>query len=776
MLQREQSASVNSLDNTAVLQSPADSLQHVYHSVLDFLRRQYLVIAAAAATMIVLGVVYILTTPPSYTATADLMIDTKKVQLFQQQSMFSDLPMDAAMIESQVEILRSETIALAVIKKLNLVDDPEFIGGGGLIGAVLSGVMGLLAPSGPSSEAASAPQIVGAFQSHLKVERVGLTYIIAISFRSLNADRAAQIANAVAEAYIDDQLESKFQAARRAGNWLQERLHELRQQATTAERAVVDFKNTNNMVDAGGRTINEQQLAELNSQLVLAQSQTGEARARADRVQSILKSSSPEAAVDATVADTLKSDVINKLRSQYLELARRDADWSARYGANHLAVVNVRNQMRELQTSIRNELERIAQSYNSDLQIAKQREESVQKQLDQAVSQSQVTNQAQVKLRELEANAQSYQALYDNFLQRYMESVQQQSFPITEARVISAASKPRHPSNPRILRVLGFATLAGLAIGALGGAWREFADRGFRTRNQVEDILQTDCIALVPLVKVERKSNDSSFGRSGGEKRANNNEIGGKSGLPTPLTIPRSSGVYSMIRDAPLSAFAESIRSIKMAVDLSPTVNGGRIIGFTSSVPNEGKSTIAVSVAQLAAQTGARTLLIDCDLKNPVLTRSLSLKAPGGLLEVLRGQTDPEELIWQDFATGMKFLPAAAKARLSHSSEVLASPQTRKLFDHLRASYDYMFIDFPPLMPIVDVRAATHLVDGYVYVVDWGKTRIDHVEQALSSAKGVYEHLLGVVLNKVDLRSLGRYEGGGYYHHESYFQRYGYTE
>ena len=173
--------------------------------------------------------------------------------------------------------------------------------------------------------------------------------------------------------------------------------------------------------------------------------------------------------------------MINKLRSQFLELARREADWSARYGAGHLAVVNLRNQMRRASdVLIRNELERIAQSYNSDLQIAKQREESVQKQLDQAVSQSQVTNQAQVKLRELEANAQSYQALYDNFLQRYMESVQQQSFPITEARVISAASKPRHSSNPRVMRVLGLAALAGLAIGALAGAWREFADRGFR--------------------------------------------------------------------------------------------------------------------------------------------------------------------------------------------------------------------------------------------------------------------------------------------------------
>ena len=158
--------------------------------------------------------------------------------------------------------------------------------------------------------------------------------------------------------------------------------------------------------------------------------------------KSVLQSNSPEAAVIATVADTLKNEVITKLRSQYLELARREADWTPRYGANHLAVVNLRNQMREIQNSIRDELQRIAETYKSDFEIAKQHEDSVQKQLDQAVSQSQVTNEAQVALRELESNAQTYRALYDNFLQRYMESVQQQSFPITEARVISAATRP----------------------------------------------------------------------------------------------------------------------------------------------------------------------------------------------------------------------------------------------------------------------------------------------------------------------------------------------
>ena len=222
-----------------------------------------------------------------------------------------------------------------------------------------------------------------------------------------------------------------------------------------------------------------------------------------DRVQEVLLSNSPDTAVLGTVADTLKNDVIIKLRSQYLELARREADWTARYGANHLAVVNVRNQMGELQESIRDELQRIAETYKSDYAIAKQNQDSVQRQLDQAVSQSQVTNEAQVALRELESNAQTYRALYDNFLQRYMESVQQQSFPITDARVITAATRPLGKSGPKAGLVLGFATIVGLArppFGIAAAAWREFADRVFRTAKQVEMLLQADCIALVPTV------------------------------------------------------------------------------------------------------------------------------------------------------------------------------------------------------------------------------------------------------------------------------------
>src|ERR1700722_4060035 len=834
MLETKHSLSTHSADHidslADLIPSPADT----FKSLVDFARRQYPVIVFAAAIAIALGLIYILTTPPSFTATTTMIIDSKKVQLFGQQSIFSDMPVDSSMIESQVEIIRSETIALAVIKKFNLADDPDFVGGGGgLIGTLVGAVTGLFASSEPPSEFTLNRAAVAAFENKLTIKRVGLTYVILISFQSHNPERAAEIANAVADAYIDDQLEAKFDQARRAGTWLQVRLKELREQASTAQSAVVSFKNKNDMVDAGGRTINEQQLAELNSELLVAQSQTSEARAKLDRVQSVLTSNDPEATVVATVADSLKNDVITKLRSQYLELSARAEDWTHKLGPAHLAVVNLRNQMREIQNSIRNELQRIGETYKSDFEIATQHEQNVRKQLNNAVAQSQVTSQAQVSLRDLESNAQTYRALYDNFLQRYMETVQQQSFPSSEARVITAATRPLSKSSPKTYLVLGLATLVGLGFGFVVASWRDFADRVFRTVHQVENALMTDCIALVPLLKNEdpkkksvassraqlvdqvRRMDIGGIGRTiktasqehGAELVRMGRQLGiaaqGRDAEPVAVrrepklddlrrenqipkdikwsdkgqqTIVGTPGIFSAIVDSPFSAYCEAIRSIKIAIDLSPTTGGGRIIGFTSSVPNEGKSSTAAAVARLVAQTGAKSILVDGDLRNPTLPRSLSPRASSGLLQVVRGESTLEKAIWSDRVTGMKFLPAAMKARLAHTSEILASAQTKKFLDSLRDSYDYIFVDFSPLMPVVDVRVSTNLVDSYVYVVAWGETRIDFVKQALHSARGIYERLLGVVLNKVNLTAIDRYDsGGGYYYHRNY-SRYGYTE
>ena len=191
------------------------------------------------------------------------------------------------------------------------------------------------------------------FKSRLEVKRATLSYVIEVSFVSYDAEKAARVANAIVDAYIVDQLDAKYQATLRAGNWLQDRIRDLREQASAADQAVVDYRREHNIIDAAGKptsgqrmTTNEQRVAELNSQLIIVRAQTAEARARLDRIQAVLSSDS-SGAVDFTVADTLKNDVVTKLRSQYLDLSRKEMDWSARYGPSHLAVVNLRDQMRE---------------------------------------------------------------------------------------------------------------------------------------------------------------------------------------------------------------------------------------------------------------------------------------------------------------------------------------------------------------------------------------------------------------------------------------------
>ena len=224
----------------------------------------------------------------------------------------------------------------------------------------------------------------------------------------------------------------------------------------------------------------------------------------------------------------------------------------------------------------------------------------------------------------------------------------------------------------------------------------------------------------------------------------------------------------------PLSRFAESIRSIKLAIDLNPTKTSNKIVGITSALPNEGKSTIAASLAQLIAHAGKRVIVVDCDLRNPSLSANLAPNATAGIVDVLSGARSLEETIWRDPRTNLVILPSAKRTPLSHTSEILSSEQTGKLFDKLRASYDYVIVDLPPLAPIVDVRATTPLIDCFILVVEWGRTRTDVVQHALHTAPNVYEALIGTVLNKTDMRAMKRYDSylNDYYNNEHY-TRYG---
>jgi succinoglycan biosynthesis transport protein ExoP len=776
--------------------SPAELLESFVH----FLRQQYGVILSVSLLTMAIGVINLITTPSSFTAVATMLIDTRKAQSFQQQPLYSDAQIDSASIESQVRILKSDIVGLSVIKNLRLNEDPEFIG---------SGWGGVVA-----SEYDIMRRALGVLASRLNVKRDGLSYVIELSFRSYDADKAARIANAIVDAYIVDQLDAKYQSTLRASTWLQDRIRDLRAQASAGEQAVVDFKREHNIIDAAGKSTIGQRLGEINSQLIIVRAQTAEARARLDRIQTVLSFDS-SGTVNATVTDTLKSEVVTKLRSQYLELASRASDWSARYGHEHLAAVNLRNQMREIQSAIIDELRRLAETYKSDFEIAKQRENDIQKEYDKAAAQAEKTNQAQVVLKDLESSSQTFRALYENFLNRYMESVQQQSFPITEARLISPAARPLKKSHPKTFLVLAIAACVGIIFGIGIGVLRDLWDRVFRTAEQVETILQTTCIALVPLLKraatpalplvatqteealsprtIVHKDNvlstvdDSPVSHSAESDRSIKLKRATTPVLPlvatqteealNPRNIVHNDNALWTVVDSPFSRFAESIRSIKVAADLNEIVKLNKVIGFTSSLPTEGKSTVAAALALLIAQAGGRVILVDCDLRNPSLTRTLAPSAKAGFIDVISEKAAIEDVLWTDPKTNLSFLPAVMKSRVAHTNEILASAATKNLFDELCRRYEYIIVDLPPLAPVVDVRTTTHFVNSYVFVIEWGGTKIDVVKKVLADAPGVYENLLGAVLNKADVSRLNRYEAHrGAYYNNKHYARYGYTD
>ncbi|MBN9043637.1 MAG: protein tyrosine kinase [Rhizobiales bacterium 62-47] len=740
--------------------------------LFGFLKRQYAVILFTTALALSASVIYLKTTPPTYTGKVKVLFGNPKTQFVQQQSIVAEAPIDMTQIETQLEILRSKTIALAVINQLKLAEDPTFKSSERSFRSLWQRIRGVPAPQQPpqdTDQAASEDALVNAFRERLSANRVGASNVIEISFNANSAQRAAEIANAVANAYISDQLNSKFEANRTATTWLQDRLRELGQQAQTAERAVNVYKSENNIVVTGGKPIDDQLVTDLNSRLVAARAQTADNLARLNRFESILRSNSADSAsignLDASGSDALSNPIINNLRQQYLEYSRRETEWSARFGRDHLAVVNLRTRMRDIRTSILDEVRRLAETSRSDYEVAKQRQESVEKQLAQAVSQSRTTNSAELTLRELETRAKSYRSLYDSFLQRYMGSIQQESFPISEARILSPASPPLNKTKPKGLLVLALGLFGGIAIGGGLGLLRDIMDRVFRTTSQVESILHLPCLSLVPRVK------DIAVPKGPPARVASHDQTF------NPRAIHRKAGIFWAATTMPLSRFAESIRSIKLAIDLNPTKTSNKIVGITSSLPNEGKSTLSASLAQLIGHAGKRVIIVDCDLKNPSLSAELAPTATAGLIEVISGARTLEETIWKDQKTNLEFLPAVKRTPLFHTSEILSSEQTRKLFDKLRTMYDYVIVDLPPLAPVVDVRATTPLIDCFILVVEWGRTKIDVVQHALHTAPNVYETLIGTVLNKTDMKAMKRYDGyhNDYYHNE-YYTRYGYAD
>lgn len=759
---------VNGLAQPA--QAEGGGISDIINFAIGLLRRQYLVILVTAGLMTAASLLYLRVVPPTYTAQVQILLANPRPQFVQQQSLLAEPAFDLSQIETQLQLLRSKAIAVAVIDQLKLADDPDFNASGLSLQSLWQRIRswastGSRKDSPPDTKGEPSDALVDAFLNRLSAGRVGFSSVIEISFNSSNAVRAAEIVNAVANTYVADQLNAKFDANRRATSWLQERLRDLGDQALAAQRAVDVYKAQNNIVSLDGKSIDEQQITEINNRLAAARAQASEAAAKLARYESLLASdpTKPSSMInlDAVGADATNSQIITGLRQQYLELTRREAELTARVGRDHLAVVNIRNRIREFRVSLLDEVRRLAEVSRSEFELAKQRQEEIEKQLSKAVSQSRSVNSAELTIKDLESRAKGLRSLYETFLQRYMGSAQQETFSISETRVISPASPPSSKSKPKTRLVLTLGILGGLALGVGLALLRDLMDRVFRTSSQVETVLELPCLSLVPLLPA-RKSPKPPV-----RPQQTDDDIQQRI-ASSPTAIHRT--VVGM----PLSRYTEAIRSIKLAIDHNPAKISSQVIGITSALPNEGKTTIAASLAQLIGHTGKRAIIVDCDLRNPSLSAIFAPKAAAGIIEVANGSRSLADTIWRDPTTNLAFLPAVRRGPLLHTSEILCADAISKLFDRLRADYDYVIVDLPPLTPLVDVRATSSLIDCYILVVEWGRTKIDVVQHALHTAPNIHESLIGAVLSKTDTKAMARYDGHrSYYYHDSHYIRYG---
>lgn len=747
--------------------------------LLGMAARQAKVVAACAAIGLFLGVLYLQTTPPTYMAMSRVLIDEGLNKVVDEVSAASVSMQTDSAILSQIEILHSARLAAVVVDRQKLDQNDAFMdpptSAVSKAADFVRGVVRYFRPS-PAVGTTDVTQLDPAardamiassrrdyailkLQNEVQAERIGRSYVISIAYQATDPALATAVTKAYADAYLADQLDASFDATERAAVWLQGRLTELRESSQAAALAVEKFRAEHGLAVDDGQLISDKRLSDLNGQLIEAQADTARASARYQQYRSIVESGSDNAFRDAAIsADQPANSVISTLKTRYLTVAKRQQDIEANFGAEHPQAVALAREKADISAQIFGELKQLTESYRNEYEVALARETALRANVALAAGKSSIDNQSQVKLRELEQKATALSTLYQTFLGRYEEASQQQSFPVGKIRVISDATLPKSAATPRTSIVLGLSLVLGVMMGAGVGGLNEFRERFFRTGEDVRDRVGLKFLGYLPIIGSKVVKDD----------RRDDGRADVKTAQSSSAAERRARMRVSI--DAPASMFSETLRSAKIAFDVVMEGQGSRVIGVVSVLPGEGKSTVAANLAGLLAANGSKTLLVDGDLRNPGLSRSLGMEAEQGLMEaVVSGQT------WQsvgkiDRQTKLAIVPAVPRGHFSHTSELLSSAGMRRFIDNAKETFEYIIVDLPPLGPVVDAKAFAPLADGFVLVTEWGRTPRAMVQSILSSESYIANKIVGVVLNKVDLKKLAKYGsiGGS----EKFFDRY----
>lgn len=695
-------------------------------AIFTAVRKRFLLAATMFLITFTAIVFYTMQQTPMFQSKTRLMLDTQQSNVIDLGSAFSGLAPNTAAIDTELEVIKSETLLTKVVDNLNLTRHAEFnytmqepSGLQKTIGDARSFVRSLIPGMGGNDEAAPVVVMtpeeeqqaihnyaVWRLQMAVGVNRLGPTYIIDIRAVAQDPNLAAEIANGVADQYIVEQLEAKLESVRRENLWLSERLGTLREEVNAKESAVEAYRAEAGLLIAGEDTLTEQELRDLNAQLTAAESALREA-------QSNLRAARTSGGTDAT--DVLQSGVIANLKAQRADVQRRAADLATRYGPLHPERVAVNNELADIDRQIDQAVNQVVSNIEQEEQIAQDRVNDLRRRANSARSVLIRNNAAGVQLRELEREAEAARLLYEDFLQKFQVTNEGEDLAQANARVLSEAQPAGGPFAPRkIVNVILGLFFGGLAAGGSILA-AELRENHFSTGEEIEKAFGVPAIGSVPLLMGRGKKNP---------------------------------GDYSI--ENPLSAYSESIRNIRASIVFADLDNPAKTVAICSSLPNEGKTMTTYSLGRLSALSGARTLVIDGDFRRRQLTEAAKLEPDAGLIEHLFGEVALDDALYVDEATGMHILPLTSTRNTPR--DVFGSRAFDALLQRLDATYDLIVIDTGPLLLMAESRVIVSKVDQVIVVAKWRMTTRNALMQTMGILNQFNASIAGIALTFVDLR------------------------
>jgi succinoglycan biosynthesis transport protein ExoP len=684
------------------------------------LQRALLGLAVVAGVFVMVMLVAI-TRTPQYTAYGSVMVDPKHQNLTSTEPVQQGLPPDTSAVDTQVELLRSHTLAEAVVRKLRLDRDPEF------------NPKADSARPGVQPDARTVSSVANRIEARTHVRRAGLTYVVDVGFTSRSPTKAARIANEVMATFLQRQLDDKVSAVQRANLELGASLEAMRSEAEAAEAKVQQYRNAHGLFTTEGASLAEQEVSTLNQQIAQAKADTAEKQARLSTAIAQVRTGGGGADVGAA----LGSETIKELRKQEAETSIKLAQLQADFKPGYPEVKRTQAQLDNIRGEIQAEINRILSSLRADAAAAAQRQGSLLGSRGTAQGGLAANGEAQVGLLGLQQRADSAKQVYEAYLNRAKTVAAEGSLQQTDANISSPASLPTKPSSPNLPLFAVAGALLGLLMGALTMLAAEFWDHSLRSGADVERELGVPFAGLMP-----------DYASVAGRRRKRG------PGAPADYMV-----------DHPLSSFAEALRNLRAFLLLSGAQRPTKILALTSAVPKEGKSMTSFCLARAMALSGSKVVLVDCDLRLRGLSKLVG-DPTKGVTQVIDGEVSLEEAMVHDPRTGLWILPAASGPI---PYDLFSRPESDALLRRLAEQYDYVILDTPPILGVADARILASKVDRVLYVVQWNKTPLRAAQSAMEILRDCGADVAGALLTKVNVKAQARY---GYSDDSDYFQYY----